>query len=179
MRGKSDSKLRVLDAASSIVERDGAAHLTIDAVAAESGLSKGGVLYHYPNKHTLLQGMLAKLLSDFETRAERFREQSKNSEIHAWIRAEREQTDKERSMALALLANAAEDPSLLDPARVFVAEVFDRVRKEAADEEFNLILLLAAEGLRFFDMLNLLPLNAAERNLLHDRLLAASSGVNQ
>ena len=41
----------MIQAAYRVVELRGATSLTIDAVAAESGLSKGGVLYHFPNKH--------------------------------------------------------------------------------------------------------------------------------
>jgi hypothetical protein len=44
------SKDRILDAAERVVLRDGVTHLTLDAVAAETGISKGGLLYHFPSK---------------------------------------------------------------------------------------------------------------------------------
>ncbi len=40
----------LLDAAERVVLRDGAGQLTMDAVAAEAGVSKGGVLYAFPSK---------------------------------------------------------------------------------------------------------------------------------
>ncbi|MBQ76236.1 MAG: TetR family transcriptional regulator [Gammaproteobacteria bacterium] len=171
MNKRPDSKARLLDAASAIVAKVGAGHLTIDAVAAEAGMSKGGVLYHFPSKHLLLEGMLNSLLTDFEDRVTRHREQQDGPVIKAWILAEQDQTSNQRSMALALLANAAENPNLLDPARKFVQRTFSDVRSEAEDQDLSTILLLAAEGLRFLDMLDLLPLTDDERGDLHERML--------
>ena len=56
------SKQRILQAAASVVDESGAAHLTLEAVAEAAGLSKGGLLYHFPNKRALLSGMLEYLL---------------------------------------------------------------------------------------------------------------------
>jgi AcrR family transcriptional regulator len=73
---KPDARYKVLEAAVAIVAREGAAHLTIDAVAAQAGLSKGGVLYHFPSKRALLDGMLERLLDDSETRSAYHRQQT-------------------------------------------------------------------------------------------------------
>jgi AcrR family transcriptional regulator len=67
----SSSKIRILDAAERVVTRDGAAHLTLDAVAAEVPMSKGGVLYHFPSKEDLIRGMIARLQDLFDREMER------------------------------------------------------------------------------------------------------------
>ncbi|MEQ8857551.1 MAG: TetR/AcrR family transcriptional regulator [Pseudomonadales bacterium] len=175
MAKRPDSRTRVLDAAAAIVARAGAAHLTMDAVAAEAGLSKGGLLYHYPSKNALLQGMLGRLLHEVGSRAARLRDDETRTDLEAWVLAERDQTDRERATALALLAGSAEDPSLLDPARDMVADVFRRVADEAADADLARIVLLGVEGLRFLDMLNLLTLNDADRQRLYQRMLALAA----
>ena len=61
-----NTRHKILETAVAIVDTNGAAHLTIDAVAAHAGLSKGGVLYHFPSKRALLEAMLA-LLMDTST----------------------------------------------------------------------------------------------------------------
>ena len=169
MNSRADSRQRVLHAATTIVGRAGAANLTIDGVAAESGLSKGGVLYHFPSKRALLEGMLEQLLEEAETRAIGLRDKGCSS-LEAWIESERTQSAAERSTSLALLANAAEDPSLLDAAQPTIRSRFREIRSEAKDPEFALILLLATEGLRFLGMLRLLPLSARQRSALEARL---------
>jgi AcrR family transcriptional regulator len=173
MGTKVNQKARILEAASRIVGQAGAAHLTIDAVALEAGLSKGGVLYHFPNKRSMLEGMLHKVLTDVGERTARYRAElgdEASVAIRARMLAEQEQSEQERAMSLALLAAAAEDPGLLDPAREFIRQSFAEIRGAAADEDFAQILLLAVEGLRFLEMLDLLPLSVAQKNRLHRRL---------
>lgn len=48
---------KVLDAAENIVLNQGAAALTIDAVAKSMGISKGGVQYCFGNKDALIDAM--------------------------------------------------------------------------------------------------------------------------
>jgi AcrR family transcriptional regulator len=49
---KSSRKIEILDAASKIVNQRGIFNLTLEAVAEEAGISKGGLLYHYPSIRT-------------------------------------------------------------------------------------------------------------------------------
>src|SRR5215216_5514144 len=51
-------RAELLDAAIAVIRRDGAQRLTLDAVAAEAGVSKGGVLYHFGSKRALIDGLL-------------------------------------------------------------------------------------------------------------------------
>ncbi len=52
----------LLDAAERIAIRQGAAHLTLDAVAKEAKVAKGGLIYHFPSKKALFQAMLVRAL---------------------------------------------------------------------------------------------------------------------
>lgn len=53
----------LLDAAEAVIFRDGIGSFTLDAVAAEAGLSKGGLLHHFPSKHRLLESLVARTVS--------------------------------------------------------------------------------------------------------------------
>ena len=48
----------MLDAAERVVVRDGAAKLSLDAVATEAGISKASVLYDYKTKHALIRALV-------------------------------------------------------------------------------------------------------------------------
>ena len=61
-----DTKGRIIAAAEEVVLRDGVAHLTLEATAAEAGLSKGGVLYHFPTRDALVLGMVGKIIGEFD-----------------------------------------------------------------------------------------------------------------
>jgi AcrR family transcriptional regulator len=53
-----DKRTQICEAAVRLVARAGLASITIDAVAREAGVSKGGVLHHFPSKDELLQGTM-------------------------------------------------------------------------------------------------------------------------
>jgi AcrR family transcriptional regulator len=174
MSNPTTTRQKILETAVSIVDANGAAHLTIDAVAAAASLSKGGVLYHFPSKRALLEAMLALLMETSKARIEKLQGESvalAQSSIEPMIQAEQEQQPKQRAMALAILAAAAEDPTLLNPAKTYIADRFREAGSDTTDPQLAHILLLAAEGLRFLDMLNLLPEEIAHREQFFDRLL--------
>jgi AcrR family transcriptional regulator len=50
----------LLDAAEAVVVRQGIANLTLDAVAAEAGMSKGGLLHHFPTKDRLVEALVTR-----------------------------------------------------------------------------------------------------------------------
>jgi AcrR family transcriptional regulator len=168
----------ILEAAARVVEASGARHLTIDAVARAAGTSKGGVLYHFPSKRALLEGMLERLLEQIEARTAALRAgqaESKQPALRARILAELEQNPSERAMARSILAAAAEDPELLEPARRAVSKAFEEAGR-TSPSELGWVALLATEGLRFLDMLNLLPLTPQELARVHQQLLRLLEG---
>ena len=59
---RADTGLRdaLLDAAEAVVARQGVANLTFDAVAAEAGMSKGGLLHHFRSKDRLIEGLVTR-----------------------------------------------------------------------------------------------------------------------
>ncbi|MGH3359018.1 MAG: TetR/AcrR family transcriptional regulator [Nocardioidaceae bacterium] len=52
---------RILDAFESMLVGQGSRSATLDAVAEEAGVSKGGLLYHFPSRDDLVVGMLDRL----------------------------------------------------------------------------------------------------------------------
>ena len=165
----SNQRPKILDAAFAVVSTEGSAHLTIDAVADAAGVSKGGLLYHFPNKRALLLGML-------ETMLERYApEPSAAKLLPEHIEREKNQSDAEAAASIAILAAASEDPTLLDPARGRIAQLFKDARSSYADGELAQLLLLAVEGLRFLKMLKLCPLGETEDQALHQRLEALAA----
>ena len=134
MGTKVNQKARILEAASRIVGQAGAAHLTIEAVAVEAGLSKGGVLYHFPNKRSMLEGMLDKVLTDVGQRTAGYRDKlgdAPGAAIRARLLAEQEQSAQERAMSLALLAAAAEIRACWIRRGEFVSMAFAGIRDAA------------------------------------------------
>ena len=49
-RSSTATRDTILSAAANLVLRKGASRMTLEAVAREAGVSKGGLLYHFPSK---------------------------------------------------------------------------------------------------------------------------------
>jgi AcrR family transcriptional regulator len=65
-RISSGTRERLLEAAEWLTLRDGVAKMTLDAVSREAGVSKGGLLYHFPTKIALIGGMIERFIERFE-----------------------------------------------------------------------------------------------------------------
>lgn len=57
---------QLLESAAMIAGRDGIAALSLNAVAREAGVSKGGLIHHFPNKQALIFALFARLLAIME-----------------------------------------------------------------------------------------------------------------
>ncbi len=168
---KNSKRVAILEAALQVVEAKGARHLTIDAVAETSGVSKGGVLYHFASKQALLAGMLEHMIELFQQRIEA--PQSQVSALEASLQAREEMPMAERRASQALLAVAAEDTELLAPAREQFSVLFNDAAQQSKDPVEATVLLLANEGLRFLDILDINPLAKKETDAvvsyMHER----------
>lgn len=54
---RTSKRIQILEAAARIVEREGVKSVTFDSVAAEAGLTKGGLLYHFASREDLVQAI--------------------------------------------------------------------------------------------------------------------------
>ena len=79
----------LLDAAIRVIRRDGAQKLTLDAVAAEAGVSKGGILYHFATKRALVDGLIERWIDDFDRRLE-----AADGEAPCWPSTSRARTSR-------------------------------------------------------------------------------------
>ena len=123
-RGGATTKRRILDAAQQVVLRDGVGHLTLEAAADQAGLSKGGVLYHFPTRDALVAAMVARIIEQFEDDIAAYLPAPGTPEhgrpgafARAYVRATMAPSPEgEERLGAALLAAAAAEPELLVPA---------------------------------------------------------------
>ena len=168
---------RLLDAAERLVLETGAGHLTLDAVAKFAGVSKGGLLYHFPSKDTLLEAMLARYLHDIDARvAERVRRRGKadrTAEFRERVKVLLELPANRRAAGAALIAASADKPELMARCRAHYREVIDGLARLPGGFEPAALVLLAVSGLVFGELLQLSPYTPAERKRLGKALLKA------
>jgi AcrR family transcriptional regulator len=179
-RRTSNSRDEILDAAQRIVERDGAGNLTIDGVAREAGLSKGGVLYNFPTKERLLKSMLDRMLENTIPMIDAFREEfagGPNPTLRAMIKTTANKECVDPALSRAVLAVAAEDPEMLAPLRQELAKRWEQVRQECEDRDMAALVWTAADGLMFHALLDISVFSPEKRAELLQKLdeLAATT----
>jgi len=170
---------RILDAAERVVQAEGARRLTIDAVVRESGLSKGGVLYHFSSKGALIEGMIARMASAIETDAECAVALGECDALSRMLDVLlNKDRDRER-VRMGLMAAIAEQPELVEPVRRVVDRIKAQLFEHTSDVELALILFLAADGLRYADMLGMGVVTAEERARVEARLHAIAMEISK
>ncbi|MFI6699956.1 TetR/AcrR family transcriptional regulator [Streptomyces sp. NPDC050509] len=63
---RTSKRTEILEAATRVVEREGVKSVTFDSVAAEAGLTKGGLLYHFASREDLVQAIHQHLADQWE-----------------------------------------------------------------------------------------------------------------
>jgi AcrR family transcriptional regulator len=177
-------KDRLLDAAERIVLRDGVARLTLDAVAAETRLSKGGLLYHFPSKEALIAGMIDRLVETYETQVASLEAKDpdpKGRRLRAMLRASFPRRsikgpDRSGRLAASLLAAVVEKPSLLEKVRTRAKAAHSMLKKDGIDPVTAMVVHMAADGL-WMGALFGISIDARTRNQVLKRLEEMTRGV--
>jgi AcrR family transcriptional regulator len=144
-----DTRARLLDGASAVIRRDGAQAMTLEAVAAEAGVSKGGLLYHFKSKRELLDGLVGRWLDEFQDDIDA----AGGTFPIGYVRA----SDGAKAEEAGLLAALVADPDVLAAVRDRYATWQDRVAREGGDPVEATVARLAADGLWLADLLGLAP----------------------
>lgn len=168
---RGQTRRRILDAAQDLARTTGPGNLSLDAVAAAAGVSKGGLLYHFPSKSKLMEAVVEDFLSRFDAALSA---EEKTGRPDAAIRAYIAQFRSERQCGTpppsGLLAALVEDPGMLDPVRRFERDFLARIRANAADPDMATLAFMAIQGIRSMELLNTQVLDHNEENALLDWL---------
>jgi AcrR family transcriptional regulator len=172
-RAAGETRDKLLDAAARLLLRD-PSKLTLDAVAEEAGVSKGGLLYHFSSKGQLLDAVVDRWEASFQAEIDR----AADGEPGGWTRAyavtsAHDGTEQEtREIDSGILAVLALQPERLEAVRARYASWQARMVDDGIDPVSATIVRLAAEGLWFCELLELAPPTGELREQVVERLLA-------
>lgn len=142
----------ILDAAEAVVVRNGAAHLTLDAVAVEAGISKASVIYDYKTKQQLIKAVIERRVALGEERARAVTGELgpvSSASIRGLIAAASDaEPDDARAVAVNLGAALAQDTELRKPIEAYYDRTIASVMATSSSPRGGLLAFLALEGLR-------------------------------
>ena len=168
---------KILRAASQVVMGQGIDSLTLDAVAKQAEISKGGLLYHFPNKNVLIVGLGDQLLSDFGVALQQeFEQDEAPGTPGQWLRAYVRSTDKMSQESLALFARLSSKlvempPELLQSVKAFEQQLYERLETDGLDPVQATIIQLAIDGLWFSEAFQMVVPNQERRSQVVKALL--------
>lgn len=143
---------RLLDAFETLLVEHGPRAATLEAVAAEAGVSKGGLLYHFASKDDLVDGVLQRLLELARADTEQMRS-SPGGPVQYYL-----ETSVSEGSALdqALVATARLAQANSETVSAVLTQVRDgwlaQLRAELGDESLARTIQLIGDGLYFNDV---------------------------
>jgi AcrR family transcriptional regulator len=166
---------RLLDVAGELVTESGVMALTLDAVAKRAGVSKGGLLHHFPSKNALLMAMVEDISARFMGQVAQQAKDDPDAHgrsARAYVRTVVDEPDQEIRRWGALSAAFMSDPSLLKDWRARLAELRAVDMAEADDPVGLMVARLAADGLWLADVCGLYGIDDEMRAQISNRLIA-------
>lgn len=178
----------LLDAAIRIVTRDGLGAMTLEAVAKEAGVSKGGLTHHFATKDALISAMLEHFAQRLIRELDRHAAddpQLKGRRIRAMLKVAypelcvdesagktvaRKKTARVKrgptggssevqQLFFAAITASVVNPDLLKPLRRQAGELRERMLSQSSDGLWQVITWLVLDGLMLWQMLGLMPKN--------------------
>jgi len=167
----------VLDAAEEVILREGIASFTLDAVAAEAGVSKGGLLHHYPSKDKLIATLVSRTIDQWS----RDTQEAIDAEPPAPGRVARalmqmclaspaKWSEQSRRSSAVLVAAIANDRALVRPMRENHRRMLEQLRDDGLPPGASEAVVLAIHGLWFEWLFGLEDMNPHRLATLHDTL---------
>ncbi|WP_165496706.1 TetR/AcrR family transcriptional regulator [Haematobacter massiliensis] len=170
-RGRPSSRADLLDKALELILERGVEGLSFDSLAQHSGISKSGVIYHFPNREELNRAVRAHVRQRYLQARHEATESlpdSKTKALMGWAISSLEKRSKLDEVSAKIMTSGIWDAS---EGREHHKERFSAMSKGAG---FNRAALayLAIEGLWFLDLAGFTPFETEERARVSALLLS-------
>jgi AcrR family transcriptional regulator len=171
----------ILDGAQALVVREGSGGFTLDRIAGEAKVSKGGLLYHFATKEELVSALVARTVEYFEKDLALYKRlhgdgPGANTKAFAIATLEGEWAEKAGllphglDLFATMLAVISTSPHLMAPMREAYAKWQHAVENDGTDPILATIVRLAADGLWFTEFLGLSTFTPKKRKQIVEGL---------
>ncbi|WP_394939648.1 TetR/AcrR family transcriptional regulator [Psychromicrobium sp. YIM B11713] len=149
MSRTSTVKDRVLHAFETLILRDGERAATLEAVAAEAGVSKGGLLYHFGSREALGEGLIERLKTLAQEDLELMAQASEGAAQYYVRTSGQADMELDRTIVAALRLAHGQEARV----RTVFAEIqlrwFELIREEVGDPAIAQTIILIGDGLYY------------------------------
>lgn len=175
MERAKETRQRLIDAATTTMQRHGYGGLSLDTVAKTAGVSKGGLLHHYPTKEALIEALLSQLFSTFAAKVEAYAAQEPERPgrwLRAYVRATYDDEPPTLAVSAMLLSAIHEQPALLRLVREDAQRWQQLLANDGVAPIRAAVVRQAADAYWSETLIGTAPASQAERMAVRDELLA-------
>jgi AcrR family transcriptional regulator len=169
----------LLDAAEAVIARQGIGSLTLDAVAAEARVSKGGLLHHFSTKDRLVEALVRRCAEDWRERYTAAHDETPDGPgrmaralVGMCLADDELWTEQLRRRSSAVFAALAQNPALIEPMRVVYTDLHRRIAADGLPPGVGEAAVITMDGLWLNWVLGLVPIDAAMKARLQKALAA-------
>lgn len=137
----------LLEIAEGIVRNEGAAGLTIDALAKAASISKGGVQYSFASKDELVRALIERWTSQFDALLGNVEGVSPVELVRSYIKVMRSSQTTMNAKMAGLMIAYIQNPQNITETRQWYQSMFERLGDGSREAQAARVALLAAEGL--------------------------------
>lgn len=177
-RGRPSARDKILDATLALVVEIGPETLTLDAVAARAGVSKGGLLYHFPFKEDLFLAANEHLVRRRVAAREieyRNLPETPSRALKSYVLASVHNRMGSDAISTRMMGAGSSSKETSEPIRRYFRERFPPFAQDVGFERAALV-HAATEGLWFMDVMGLSPFSSEQRARLVDTILSIADG---
>jgi len=167
---------RLLDAAEARLLAHGPRGLVLDAIATDAGVSKGGLLYHFPSKEALASALVERMVAGFDAEQARLTgvdAHAAGRRTRAYLRStvtpDGEPADHSAALMAGILAGMGSERKRLGALHAAFARWQEQLEDDGIDPVRATLVRLAADGLWLSALLGLPSIDKA---LARDVLVA-------
>jgi AcrR family transcriptional regulator len=178
LKGNNNKKDEILQAASRIIHEQNLSCMTLDAIAKEAKVSKGGLLYHFPNKDSVVRGLIDKGIQSYYKTLESLIEED-SIEEGKWSRAYLsgsffEPKEIRELWVSGLLSSIAFNKGCLKPLDEGFAQWQSNFENDGINPVAATIIKLVSDGVWFLDLFGFAHLTEEMKKNVYERLLSLS-----
>jgi len=164
----------LINSAIQLLQVDGVNALTLDAVAKKANTSKGGLLYHFPNKQALIEGIVQDIYEKF---SEEFfilvEKETKNRYTKAYIKLCFDDLSKHSDLYVgSMVVPFLENKNVQE----IYQNILDHLKQDELDDTTVDLIRLTIDGVYYNKFSTLAPLTEVEMDEIKQRLYRLAKG---
>ena len=182
----SEIRSQILDSVEAVVVEHGVRKLTLDAVARHAGLSKSGLLHHFPSKEFLIDALVARTVECWRESMNRtIADQAPGmfptvrGVISCCLGEATEWNDQLRRTSTALLSVMVHGSGKDTPLHVYYRQLLSQMKEEMKDSAMADLVLAVIDGIWLRWVTHLAPIDADRILLIRELLQELLASQNQ